>query len=207
MSGQFERACCLALLTQNLDQALEILDSASKADTRYGYLWIALKYSNEQTKQTSSNKSTESLASKPINKPEPQHISSLSPSAVRSTSSLSTQNSHNSLGNYTNSNNNNKSPYFSLNDSFEINAKSNTNSNNSSSNVEPDSSFINIKEYNKLIESFNDPYLKALFNYLINKEEAIMKILVGKLLFFSFDNIFFRNYLFEPLKKVPIRLK
>jgi hypothetical protein len=29
-SQQFERACCLALLTKNHEQALEILDSASK---------------------------------------------------------------------------------------------------------------------------------------------------------------------------------
>ncbi len=31
MNNQFERACCLALLTQNTEQSLEILDTASKA--------------------------------------------------------------------------------------------------------------------------------------------------------------------------------
>lgn len=39
------------------------------------------------------------------------------------------------------------------------------------------------KECNKLIENFNNPYLKAMFNYMINKEEAIMKILVIKAVF------------------------
>ena len=39
-----------------------------------------------------------------------------------------------------------------------------------------------IEECNRLIEHFKNPYLKALFNYILNKDDAISMILVS---FFS----------------------
>lgn len=37
-----------------------------------------------------------------------------------------------------------------------------------------------VKECNNLIENFNNPYLKALFNFILNREDSIDKILVKK---------------------------
>lgn len=37
---------------------------------------------------------------------------------------------------------------------------------------------ILIDECSKIIENFSNPYLKALFNYVLNKKEALFKILV-----------------------------
>jgi len=34
-----------------------------------------------------------------------------------------------------------------------------------------------MEECNRIIENFNSPYLKALFNYMLNKEEAFLNIL------------------------------
>lgn len=36
-----------------------------------------------------------------------------------------------------------------------------------------------IKECNNLIDNFNNPYLKALFNYILNREDSVAKILVS----------------------------
>jgi hypothetical protein len=113
-----------------------------------------LKYSNEQ--QIKQN-----LAS------QLSQIS-LSPSS-KSTSSLSEQN------------NLKKSPYYSLNESFDLNRKNNTT--NSSTNMDLNDDSLNFNQYSKLIEYFNNPYLKALFNYIMNKDDAIMKILVRFKLF------------------------
>ena len=73
-----------------------------------------------------------------------------------------------------------KSPYYSLNESFDLNLKNSNDKNttNSSANIDSNDDALNLNEYSKLIEYFNNPYLKALFNYIMNKEDAIMKILV-----------------------------
>ena len=70
-----------------------------------------------------------------------------------------------------------KSPYYSLNESFDFNLKNNNDKNTTNSSTNEDGFHLN--EYSKLIEYFSNPYLKALFNYIMNKEDAIMKILVG----------------------------
>ena len=41
-----------------------------------------------------------------------------------------------------------------------------------------------IKECNNLIENFNNPYLKALFNFILNGDDSIEKILVWKFFFY-----------------------
>lgn len=71
---------------------------------------------------------------------------------------------------------NKKSPFFSINSSDSSNPGK-TKSNFSGSMTE---SFI--KECTKLIHDFTHPYLKALFNFLINKEKSWMDILVILLL-------------------------
>ena len=58
-----------------------------------------------------------------------------------------------------------------------------TNPNTTDLNIHLNDSVI--KECNYLIENFNNPYLKALFNFILNGDDSIEKILVWKF-FFTF---------------------
>jgi hypothetical protein len=124
-------------------------------DNRYGCLWIALKYFCEEQKSAAKDALAKST--------------SLS-NSVSSFKSPSSPLNQSATMNTTNSSSVNRQQ--SLNASFDLTVKLNT----SYSNLFSDSV---LKECNELIENFNSPYLKALFNFLINKEEALMKILVG----------------------------
>ncbi len=53
---------------------------------------------------------------------------------------------------------------------------------------------------NKLIDKFENPYLKAVFNYIINKDEAITKILVTNGIF-AFESFFKLQIIFIHIKK------
>jgi hypothetical protein len=57
-----------------------------------------------------------------------------------------------------------------------LNKTNHQNSNSTDLNVHLNDSII--KECNTLIENFNNPYLKALFNYILNGDDSIEKILV-----------------------------
>ena len=150
--NQFERAACLAILTNNYEQALEMLENASKTDNRFGCLWIAVKYfyveQNQQTKEGGA----------------PQKY-------------LSKQHSSSSMSSYSSAKIN--SPVSSLNSISSPNNKSSVFHSVSMSTKTVDS--LNetiIEECNKIIENFDNSYLKALFSYVLNKDEALMKILV-----------------------------
>jgi len=57
-----------------------------------------------------------------------------------------------------------------------LNKTNHQTSNSTDLNVHLNDSII--KECNTLIENFNNPYLKALFNYILNGDDSIEKILV-----------------------------
>lgn len=161
---------------------MEILDSASKngkfhsfkhlkikkiyilysfllSDSRYGCLWIALKYFCEEQQQ--SNKSMSSSASAFKSPSSPLNQSLIGGGPIQLTSPSRQQ---------------------SLNTSFDagnvVTTPTMSKSGVSSSSQQPAFSESILKECNELTENFDSPYLRALFNYLINKEDALAKILV-----------------------------
>lgn len=124
-------------------------------DTRYGSLWIALKYFCEE--QQHANKSLSSSMS-----------SYKSPSSPHNQSSMSTMLSSPNRQN-------------SLNVSFEGGSGGGGKCPSSSSTAHFQPNIFSepiLKQCNELIDNFNSPYLRALFNFLINREDAIIKILV-----------------------------
>lgn len=141
--GQFERACCLALLTQNYEKALEILDNANKKDSRFGCLWIALSYFYDEKKPR---------------QPSQSHI--------QTTPSFDRQNSLNQ-------------PLSKSQSNF---VQGSMSSPSSSSSTEKE---IILDTCNKLIDQFKNPYLKAIFDFMINKDNAVAKILHDKSILFS----------------------
>ncbi|CAF0839136.1 unnamed protein product [Brachionus calyciflorus] len=157
---EFERACFLALLTDNYEQALDILDSASQIDPSYGSLWITVRYFIDDNKLGETYR--------------PEFAEQTSPCSLDD--SISTSNSFHS--NQTSQTSNKKSPFFSINSSG-----SSTTPKAKQSSGQMTESFL--KESSKLIQSFTHPYLKALFNFLINKEKSIMEILFDRNILFQ----------------------
>lgn len=144
------------MLTNNFEQALDILESSSKLDNRFGCLWIALKYFHaEQQKMEPNNQQPE------FNDLVKQHSSS----SISSYSSVKLTSPVHSLSSMSP---NNRSAYVSATMSHTQSSKT-------------AESFVNesvLEECNRIIEHFGNPYLKALFNFILNKDEAISKILV-----------------------------
>ncbi len=68
------------------------------------------------------------------------------------------------------------SPILSSQNSLSPNTKTTFYSSNSK-NANSFTSETIMEECNRIIENFNNPYLKALFNFVLNKEEAFQNIL------------------------------
>ncbi len=140
------------MLTNNFDHALDILDNASKTDSRYGCLWIAIKYFfAEQQIKDKDSQSSNSVPKYPVLSKQHSSSSISSYSSTKLNSPiLSSQMSPNT-----------RTPFFSSTTSKAASFTSET----------------IMEECNRIIENFNSPYLKALFNYMLNKEEAFLNIL------------------------------
>jgi hypothetical protein len=79
----------------------------------------------------------------------------------------------------------NTSSSTSLNASSSFLSKSNPNLSNSGGEKD-----FMLDTCSKLIEKFENPYLKAVFNYIINKDDAISKILVNiQIKAFAYNNL------------------
>ncbi|RNA20581.1 WD repeat-containing mio [Brachionus plicatilis] len=171
--GNYERACCLALLTDNYEQALDILESAIQTDPQFGSLWIALRYFIDDQKLESYRVDSE------------DHTSSCSLNESSSTSNSFVSNT------YASQTSNKKSPFFSIDSS------------DSSATTRSKSSFLNesLKECSKFIKSFTDPYLRAMFNFMINQEKAKDDILFDREILFQ-DRVALSIYFNFDLKNL-----
>ena len=133
-----------------------------KGESRFGYLWIALKYFQQDFNQSQQRQQKES---------QPRKLSaqisvnsSGSPYSSPNLKSVSSPSFQNSLSS------SHKFPFGYSNtlQSGDLTSQSYS--------VNQDESAI--KMCNEIIKNFDNPYLKALFTYLLNKEESIMKLLV-----------------------------
>jgi hypothetical protein len=151
-------------------------------DNRYGCLWIALNFFNEekrfQQSQTSSSNNRLSFD---------RQSSTLSNAAFNMSPQASTQ----SFKTYTNtslqppSQQQQNDNGMTMNSSLSKSSQFYLPSANSTSDLKQESNSNNHENVlyqtcTKLIEQFNNPYLRYIFNYIFNQEEAIFKLLVSQ---------------------------